>query len=207
MKTSFLRVSALLVAAGVASVAQAAPPSDGDIVFTDEFSDAVYHLPIGMPADLLFSVPDSRLAGITRIVPRASRRRLRRSVLLFGLYALVIFLTIGIGTLRFNEVAYGFEIAGNLLRVLLIINLSALAVFDLMLPLTGWDFPDMLHDLTVGTAYLVAAGWLMPSADAARPRLRSRPSASSSRSCRVRSRSISAASERALAMGGIYKSA
>jgi CRP-like cAMP-binding protein/small-conductance mechanosensitive channel len=101
------------------------------------------------------------LAGIMRVVPGASRRRLRRSVLLFGLYSAVILLTIGIGTLRFSEVAYGFEIAGNLLRVLLIINLSALAVFDLLLPLTGWDFPDMLHDLTVGTAYLVAAGWLM----------------------------------------------
>jgi hypothetical protein len=31
----------------------------------------------------------------------------------------------------------------------------------LLLPLARWDFPDMLHDLTVGAAYLVAAGWVM----------------------------------------------
>ncbi|MCC6679243.1 MAG: hypothetical protein IT436_19115 [Phycisphaerales bacterium] len=67
MKNRFLTVSALLLTAGLASVAQAAPPTDGDLVFSDEFSDAVYHLPQGMPADLLFAVPDSRLAGITRI--------------------------------------------------------------------------------------------------------------------------------------------
>lgn len=67
MKNRFLTAASLGLIAGLASVAQAAPPSDGDLVFTDEFSDAVYHLPIGMPADLLFSVPSSRLAGITRI--------------------------------------------------------------------------------------------------------------------------------------------
>lgn len=66
MKNRFLTVSALLLTAGLVSVAQA-QPSDGDLVFTDEFSDAVYHLPIGMAPNLLFSVTDARLAGITRI--------------------------------------------------------------------------------------------------------------------------------------------
>lgn len=67
MKTRFLSVTALLLTAGLASVAQAAPPSDGDLVFTDEYSDAVYHLPIGGAPSLLFSTPaSSRLAGITR---------------------------------------------------------------------------------------------------------------------------------------------
>lgn len=109
----------------------------------------------------MFAAAIVLLAAITRLVPRASRRRLRRSVLLFGLYTLVVFATLGVGIAGFSEVAEGFELASNLLRVLLIINLSALALFDLLLPLIGWDFPDMLHDLTVGTAYLVAAGWLM----------------------------------------------
>jgi small-conductance mechanosensitive channel/CRP-like cAMP-binding protein len=101
------------------------------------------------------------LAAVTRLVPQASRRRLRRSVLLFGLYVLVVLATIGIGASGFSSVAEGFEIASALLRVLLIINLAALAVFDLLLPLVRWDFPDILHDLVVGAAYLVAAGWLM----------------------------------------------
>jgi small-conductance mechanosensitive channel len=101
------------------------------------------------------------LAAVTRLVPGASRRRLRRSVLLFALYVIVVLLTAAVRSTGFVNVAEGFELASQLLRVLLIINLSALGLFDLLLPLARWDFPDMLHDLTVGAAYLVAAGWLM----------------------------------------------
>lgn len=101
------------------------------------------------------------LAAVTRLVPHASRRRLRRSVLLFGLYVLVVLATLGIATTGYSSIAEGFELASGLLRVLLIINLSALALFDLLLPLARWNFPDILHDLVVGAAYLVAAGWLM----------------------------------------------
>ncbi len=101
------------------------------------------------------------LAGITRLVPAASRRRLRRSVVLFALYVGVLFANLGVAQTGFQEVAEGFALASDLLRVLLIINLSALALFDLLLPIARWDFPDILHDLTVGAAYVVAAGWLM----------------------------------------------
>jgi small-conductance mechanosensitive channel/CRP-like cAMP-binding protein len=101
------------------------------------------------------------LAAVTRLVPAASRRRLRRSVLLFALYVIAVLGTLGVGAAGFSAVATGFEIASDLLRVLLIINLSALALFDLLLPLARWDFPDILHDLAVGAAYLVAIGWLM----------------------------------------------
>lgn len=101
------------------------------------------------------------LAGITRLVPSASRRRLRRSVVLFALYIGVLLATLPIAKTGFSEIAAGFALASDLLRVLLIINLSALALFDLLLPIARWDFPDILHDLTVGAAYVVAAGWLM----------------------------------------------
>lgn len=101
------------------------------------------------------------LAGITRLVPSASRRRLRRSVVLFVLYIGVLLATVAVGKTGFKEIGEGFALASDLLRVLLIINLSALALFDLLLPIARWDFPDILHDLTVGAAYVVAAGWLM----------------------------------------------
>jgi small-conductance mechanosensitive channel/CRP-like cAMP-binding protein len=101
------------------------------------------------------------LAAVTRVVPGASRRRLRRSVLLFGLYLVVVLATSALAYARVPDVVLGFSLASDLLRVLLIINLAALALFDLLLPLARWDFPDILHDLTVGAAYLVAAGWLM----------------------------------------------
>jgi CRP-like cAMP-binding protein/small-conductance mechanosensitive channel len=101
------------------------------------------------------------LAAVTRLVPAASRRRLRRSVLLYGLYVVVAIAGLGLAAASYGDVALGFTLAADLLRVLLIINLAALALFDLLLPLARWDFPDILHDLTVGAAYLVAAGWLM----------------------------------------------
>jgi CRP-like cAMP-binding protein/small-conductance mechanosensitive channel len=101
------------------------------------------------------------LAAVTRLVPGASRRRLRRSVLLFALYVVVLLATTAVRSAGFSSIAEGFDLASQLLRVLLIINLSALGVFDLLLPLARWDFPDILHDLAVGAAYFVAAGWLM----------------------------------------------
>jgi len=101
------------------------------------------------------------LAAITRHVPGASRRRLSRSVRLYGVYVVVVGLTSALALMKQPELAWGFSLAGDLLRVLLIINLSALALFDLLLALARWDYPDLLHDLVVGAAYLVAIGWLM----------------------------------------------
>ena len=104
------------------------------------------------------------LAAVTRLVPGASRRRLRRSVLLFGLNIVVTLAAVALRSAGYAAVAEGFELATKLLRLLLIINLSALGLFDLLLPLARWDFPDILHDLTVGAAYFVAAGWLVAQA-------------------------------------------
>ena len=95
------------------------------------------------------------LAAVTRLVPHASRRRLRRSVLLFTLNIVVVLGAIATGSAGYVSVAEGFEIASGLLRVLLIINLSALALFDLLFPLARWDFPDILHDLVVGLGTIV----------------------------------------------------
>lgn len=64
MKTRFQTLTALLLTAGLASAASAQAP--GDLVFTNEYDDSVYHLPVGGSANLLFASPGSRLAGITR---------------------------------------------------------------------------------------------------------------------------------------------
>ncbi len=96
-----------------------------------------------------------------RLVPHASRRRLRRSVVLYGLHIGIVLATVALQRFSFPAIAQGFALGSKLLGVLLIINLSALALFDLLLPVARVDLPDILHDLTVGAAYLVAAGWLM----------------------------------------------
>jgi CRP-like cAMP-binding protein/small-conductance mechanosensitive channel len=109
----------------------------------------------------IFAAVIVALAGVTRLVPQASRRRLRRSVVLYGLHLGIVLATLALRRFGFNAIADGFALASSLLGVLLIINLSALALFDLLLPVARLDLPDILHDLTVGAAYVVAAGWLM----------------------------------------------
>lgn len=118
-----------------------------------------------MTAELLslvvFALVIVLLAAVTRVVPGASRRRLRRSVLLYAFYVIVVLAQLGLAAAQLHELVTGFALGSSLLRTLLVINLAALALFDLLLPLARWDFPDILHDLTVGAAYLVATGWLM----------------------------------------------
>ncbi|HEX2873977.1 MAG TPA: mechanosensitive ion channel family protein [Polyangiaceae bacterium] len=109
----------------------------------------------------IFAAVIIALAAVTRLVPGASRRRLRRSVLLYALHVVAVLAGMAIRSAGQTEIAAGFDLANGLLSVLLVINLSALGLFDLLLPLARLDFPDILHDLAVGAAYLVAAGWLM----------------------------------------------
>jgi small-conductance mechanosensitive channel/CRP-like cAMP-binding protein len=101
------------------------------------------------------------LAALFRLAPKAPRRRLRRSVVIFGLYAAATLLVQLFEWTGTRTLVTGFGIAADVLEVFLIINLAALSLFDLLLHWTGWDYPDIVHDLTVGAAYLVAIGWLM----------------------------------------------
>lgn len=102
------------------------------------------------------------IAALFRKRATAPRRRLRRSAILFALYLLLVLLAFGVGGLAtFPRLARGVAIAADLCEILLIINLAALAVFDLLLPAIRVDLPDILHDVTVGAAYLVAIAWLL----------------------------------------------
>ncbi len=101
------------------------------------------------------------IAALLRLVPQSPRKGLRRSVILLLLY---VFVELSVPALRYvgaDAVLRGFEIAGRLLRILLVINLAAQALFDILCRLARWDYPDILQDLTVGAAYLVVIGWLM----------------------------------------------
>jgi small-conductance mechanosensitive channel/CRP-like cAMP-binding protein len=102
------------------------------------------------------------LATAFRLATKAPRKRLRRSVILFGIYAALIaaeraFELAGVAP----ALSAGLGVGVQTLEILLIINLSALTIFDLVLYLVRWDYPDILSDITVGAAYLVAAIWLL----------------------------------------------
>ena len=103
------------------------------------------------------------VAAIFRATPGAPRRRLRRCVLLFASYAVAIAaeqLFAFLGS-PFSSTSVPLGYAAQALEVLLIINLAAIALFDLLFHFARWDYPDIVHELSVGAAYLVAGGYLM----------------------------------------------
>jgi small-conductance mechanosensitive channel len=103
------------------------------------------------------------VAAIFRAAPGAPRRRLRRCVILFAFYAVAIGAEqlFALMAPPWSSTAVPLAYAAQAFEVLLIINIVAIALFDLLLHLARWDIPDIVHELTVGASYLVAAGWLM----------------------------------------------
>jgi small-conductance mechanosensitive channel/CRP-like cAMP-binding protein len=101
------------------------------------------------------------VAGFLRLMPLAPRRRLRRSVILLGFYAGTMVLGEALHWTHAPTLATGVRLASELLQLLLVINLLAMAIFDLLLRALGVDYADILHDLVVGASYIVAFGFLM----------------------------------------------
>ena len=101
------------------------------------------------------------VAGLLRLAPRAPRRRLRRSVILLGFYAAVLVLGSALSWTAAPGLVAGLRVAASVLQLLLLINLLAIAIFDLLLRALRVDYPDILHDVMVGAAYVVALGVLM----------------------------------------------
>jgi small-conductance mechanosensitive channel/CRP-like cAMP-binding protein len=101
------------------------------------------------------------VAGLLRLMPLAPRRRLRRCVILLGFYAATLVLGPMLRLAHAPGVGGVVAVASQLLQLLLMINLSAIAIFDLLLRAARVDYPDILHDVVVGAAYFVAFGFLM----------------------------------------------
>ncbi len=110
---------------------------------------------------LPFALAVVAVATLFRVVKSAPRQRLRRGVILFGLYAVVAFVSFALHESGPRSLVAGFRIAGKLLELLLLINLVALLVFDLTFRAFRVRYADILHDLSVGAAYVFAVFWLM----------------------------------------------
>lgn len=102
------------------------------------------------------------LAALFRTVPTTDRRRLRRSVILYALYLVLIGLGVAARYLGAPSwLLTGLRVAAELCELLLVINLAALAIFDLLLHWTRVNVPDILYDVAVGAAYVLAIAWSM----------------------------------------------
>jgi small-conductance mechanosensitive channel len=86
---------------------------------------------------------------------------LKRSVFLFGAY-LCVFAVLELFDPWFPELARTIiTLISELLVLLLVVNLAAMFVFDVCLRALKLRPPDILHDLVVGAAYVLACLWLM----------------------------------------------
>lgn len=93
---------------------------------------------------------------IGRLAP-GKRRKIRRAIVPFVLELVAVLVAAGMKVAGRDEWAEHPLLAARLIEVWIIINLSALLLFDIVLPRVRMRFADIVQDLVVGGAYLVAA--------------------------------------------------
>ena len=95
-------------------------------------------------------------AAIVNSLAPAHRRRLRRAVSLFALAALAYGIGVALAKADNPQWAEHLEIASELLRVFVLINLGALILFLVLLPRGGLVLPVIAGELIAGVGYVVA---------------------------------------------------
>lgn len=103
------------------------------------------------------------VATLLRFVPEPGRARvrLRRSVILMVPYvALSSLIWFNPWWLTGNWLT-GITIAADFLALVIGVNLALQAVFDITFKLVRLHVPDIMHEVSLGAAYVVALVWLM----------------------------------------------
>ena len=122
-------------------------------------------LPEAATVDLLFRRWSFALIGagvvliaflINRFAP-VKRRRVKRVVILYGLYLFAFGAAHGLAAVGFHAWAERLRLAASLLEAFTLVNLVALAIFDLALPAVRIDLVSITSDILVGIAYAVTA--------------------------------------------------
>ncbi len=106
------------------------------------------------------------LVAVTYLVNRfAPRKRvlIRRVLILFGLYLLSFGLSAGLGAAGFAKAAATLKIVAVVLESFTVINLTALAIFELALPAMRVELVSITSDLLTGLAYIVTLIWVLRS--------------------------------------------
>lgn len=96
------------------------------------------------------------VAALLHVFQPRRRRRLRHTVILFGLH--LLHLLVGAGLLRLGASDWS-RVADHLAEffgVVTILNLGVVLIFDLLLPIARSEVPSIIADLVIGVGYLVA---------------------------------------------------
>lgn len=112
---------------------------------------------------IALSVGVVAVATLLRFVqePGRSRARLRRSVILLVPYLALALLTWLMPWWLTGRWLTAVTAAANLLALLIAVNLAAQLIFDIGLKLVRLRVPDIMHEVSLGGAYVVAVLWLM----------------------------------------------
>lgn len=101
------------------------------------------------------------VAAIARLGGDRPRRRIRLSAVLYLVYLVFAVSSFLATALEWTVVASTLSAATALLPAVIAINLAAVVLFDGLFSVLKVAFPDIVHDLTVGAAYLITFGWLL----------------------------------------------
>jgi small-conductance mechanosensitive channel/CRP-like cAMP-binding protein len=96
------------------------------------------------------------VAGLMHRFQPKRRRRLRHTVILFGLHLLLLLLSALL--LKASSPSWS-KVSGDiaeLFGVVTVLNLGVLLVFDLVLPALALEIPSIIADLVIGAGYLLA---------------------------------------------------
>jgi small-conductance mechanosensitive channel/CRP-like cAMP-binding protein len=104
----------------------------------------------------LFAATIIAAAAVNQFVPVA-KSRVRRSAIVFVLYALSLGITYVLRATGAADWASWFEIATELLRAFALVGIAGTIVFVLLLKLVRLSIPTIASDLLVGIAYVITA--------------------------------------------------
>jgi small-conductance mechanosensitive channel/CRP-like cAMP-binding protein len=92
---------------------------------------------------------------VNRYAP-SRRRRLRRVVIVFGIFLLCFGAALLLQAFGVAEWAFRLRVASQLFEAFTLINLAALVAFDLALPAVRVNIVSITTDILIGLAYIVA---------------------------------------------------
>jgi small-conductance mechanosensitive channel len=93
-------------------------------------------------------------AVVNRYAP-TKRKRIRRTLILFAFYLFFWLVSATFGAAHAQAWDDRFHVAADLCEMLIVVNLAALAVFELVLPAVRLSVATIASDLFVGFAYIV----------------------------------------------------
>jgi small-conductance mechanosensitive channel/CRP-like cAMP-binding protein len=103
------------------------------------------------------------IATLVNTFARDHRWVVRRLVILYGLFVVILGLAVALDRLGLLTWSLRLRLGAHILAAFTVINMAGAIVFELSLPKLGFRPAKIVSDLTLGAAYFVAAGAVLAS--------------------------------------------